>query len=317
MVNPLDPLSHAVPIVDAQGRPLSQFIRQWQSQRGVNNTIQSITTPEQVSAILDLLGSVPEGMLVRGASSWEPLPVGANGNVLTVVSGKPKWAASPGISALLDSISSAEGSVLYRGAAGWSALAPGTPGQVLITQGAGFDPKWGAASAGGAPYQALPQFSSFNTQTGDNFCTTGNIYQALQPLTISACYFEGQAPATATFTAIAGALNNVTSAPVTTSVIIGPTTATGPSGSRRIIRLPLATPLVLAAGAGFFLGVMRNDGTTTTPSCADIPGGTYPINAGALCLFTYRETLLTIPVGHTMNTVSGFAPHYYVGYDYQ
>lgn len=53
------------------------------------------------------------------------------------------------ISALIDAIGSTRGSLLYRGASGWAILAPGTANFILQTNGAGADPSWVAASAGG------------------------------------------------------------------------------------------------------------------------------------------------------------------------
>ena len=53
-------------------------------------------------------------------------------------------------SGLLDVIGSTRGSILYRGASVWSALTPGTATFVLTSNGAGADPSWQAAGAGGS-----------------------------------------------------------------------------------------------------------------------------------------------------------------------
>lgn len=54
------------------------------------------------------------------------------------------------MSSVLDAaFGSSRGNVLYRGSSGWAALAPGTAGLFLKTQGAGADPLWASAGAGG------------------------------------------------------------------------------------------------------------------------------------------------------------------------
>lgn len=42
-VRPTDPLQHNVPIVDAQGRPTPEFLRQWMQARKINLTTDDIT----------------------------------------------------------------------------------------------------------------------------------------------------------------------------------------------------------------------------------------------------------------------------------
>jgi hypothetical protein len=42
-VRPIDPLNHGVPIVDAQGRPTAQFMRQWVQARNVNLVVGSVS----------------------------------------------------------------------------------------------------------------------------------------------------------------------------------------------------------------------------------------------------------------------------------
>ena len=42
-VRPVDPLRHDVPIVDEQGRPTPQFIRQWLAARQINLTTDDLT----------------------------------------------------------------------------------------------------------------------------------------------------------------------------------------------------------------------------------------------------------------------------------
>lgn len=74
MANFRDALSHNVPIVDAHGRPTPEFMAKWQQQTRINKAIPTeISTPEQVSAILDLLAATPGALLRRGAAQWQAL----------------------------------------------------------------------------------------------------------------------------------------------------------------------------------------------------------------------------------------------------
>lgn len=99
-------------------------------------TVDTIT-----SATLDeAFGTVPGSLIVRGVTDWEVLPVGSNGDILSVASGAPAWDA---LSALLDALfGSLQGSVLFRSAALWDALPPGVADQILATGGPGADPAW-------------------------------------------------------------------------------------------------------------------------------------------------------------------------------
>ena len=67
------PLGWNVPIVDAEGRPTPEFMQKWTLQSQVNRDIPQLTTPEQVSALLDILAGTPLSLLVRGSALWQGL----------------------------------------------------------------------------------------------------------------------------------------------------------------------------------------------------------------------------------------------------
>lgn len=164
-VNDLGPLDWQVPIVDKQGRPSSEFQRRWNTQRGNNALIGSVTlgsgpptgTPGDGAEYLDISVS-PFVFYVGSAGTWHQ----AAARVFTDLADAPSAytgaatklvRVNPGasavefatVSAVLDGLGAVRGDVLYRGAAGWAALAPGTLGNVLTTGGAGADPAWAAA----------------------------------------------------------------------------------------------------------------------------------------------------------------------------
>lgn len=154
--NDVNPLDWRVPIVNKDGTPTPEFQRKWQAQANVNGQIPgAITTPEQVSALLDLIGDTPGAVLYRGASGeWVILAPGTDGYILRyeATGTHPEWVAFPSTSDLLDTLGTTRGAILYRGASAWAELAPGTAGDVLTSQGAGADPHYAPGGGGGGGY---------------------------------------------------------------------------------------------------------------------------------------------------------------------
>ena len=138
-------------MVDKDGKPTPFFMRWWQEQVASNASIANLSTPEAVSAVLDVLGAEARGqILYRGASIWELLEPDTAGKLLVTngAAADPSWNT---LSATIDTaIGGTHGDILFRGAAGWERLGFGTVGDVLSTNGAGADPAWITAAAGGA-----------------------------------------------------------------------------------------------------------------------------------------------------------------------
>jgi hypothetical protein len=136
----LDNLNQRTPIVDSQGQPTREFMIKWQQLKAATGAIPALETAAEVSAVLDIVGSpTPGGLLVRGASEWEPLPIGAADDVLTSISGAPVWAPSgaAGLSGAMDAqFGSTPGDLLVRGTTAWVALSDGVVGDVLAPTGA-------------------------------------------------------------------------------------------------------------------------------------------------------------------------------------
>lgn len=114
---------------------------------GVNKPKTSVTVTTTTSGaprpttVRNVMSAV--GDLIRGGESGGPvrLPIGDEGEVLTVVDGKPNWEPSAG-SSLPTGV---EGDILYHNGSGWQKLAIGTVDQVLtvteVTSGH-FQPRW-------------------------------------------------------------------------------------------------------------------------------------------------------------------------------
>lgn len=65
-VRPIDPLNHNVPIVDAQGRPTPQFIRQWVQARTVNLTVDDLTiTVDELRSLIEAAQALIDALEAR------------------------------------------------------------------------------------------------------------------------------------------------------------------------------------------------------------------------------------------------------------
>lgn len=114
------PLNWNVPIVNADRTPTKEFMQKWVLQAAINGNIPALSTPAQVSAILDIINGDPNDILVRGAVLWE-------GRTL-----------SQG----LDLIGSTRGDLLVRKASNWDRLA--SPADTAKFLNGATDPVWGS-----------------------------------------------------------------------------------------------------------------------------------------------------------------------------
>jgi hypothetical protein len=122
-----NPLNWQTPIVDKNGCPTPEFMRQWATQQDANASIPALAKVYvNTSAPLSGGGSLVNGVLTLALAVAALIAAFTGANV----------------SALLDIIGATRGSLLYRGASGWAILAPGAAGTVLTSQGTGADPHW-------------------------------------------------------------------------------------------------------------------------------------------------------------------------------
>lgn len=68
--NPVNPLDWRVPIVNSDGTPTVEFQRKWAQQADANGTIPALSTPAEVSALLDIIADTATQILVRGTMEW-------------------------------------------------------------------------------------------------------------------------------------------------------------------------------------------------------------------------------------------------------
>lgn len=74
MVKRISQLGWNVPIVNTDRTPTEEFLIKWNLQASINGSIPLLSTPAQVSAVLDILGSTEGDILRRGASEWSNVP---------------------------------------------------------------------------------------------------------------------------------------------------------------------------------------------------------------------------------------------------
>lgn len=86
------PLSWHIPIVNKAGVPTAEFIRKWNQQQAANAIIPDLSTPAEVSAVLDVLSAVPNSLILRGASQWGPLTAPSDSTKFLNGAGPPAWA---------------------------------------------------------------------------------------------------------------------------------------------------------------------------------------------------------------------------------
>jgi len=113
------PLNPFVRITDDQGRPTPDFMQWWTAQLAQNDIIVPLSTPAEVSAVLDLTGATHGDLLFRGASIWDTLGPGTAGFVLATggPAAAPVWVTlDKAFTDLTDTPSA------YTGAAGQAAV---------------------------------------------------------------------------------------------------------------------------------------------------------------------------------------------------
>lgn len=141
MANLRNALTWDTPIVDEHGRPTPEFMSKWQQQTQVNANIPVLSTPAQVSAVLDILANTDGDLLRRGTSEWAALAAGTAGQYL----GADGTYSQPPIRSPLTTKGD-----LYGYDTDNARIPVGTDGQVLSAASSeALGVKWVAQSGGG------------------------------------------------------------------------------------------------------------------------------------------------------------------------
>ncbi len=117
----IPPINWNAPIIGTDGKPTKAFIQAWNRITKAAGSIPDLPTDAAgMSALLDLLGSTPNTVLIRGASQWEDHP--------------PTDA--------LDIIGSVRGDLLARKTSAWGRIA--SPSDTTKFLNGALDPVWGS-----------------------------------------------------------------------------------------------------------------------------------------------------------------------------
>jgi hypothetical protein len=122
------------------------------------------------------VGSPAQGAIFyRGATVWNALAAGTNGQVLTSggAAANPSWTTLPADTDTLATLTdvtlsgTAQGDLLYRGASAWNNLAHGTAGQLLQSGGAAANPSWVTPAVDTDTFAALTDVTLTTPAQGD------------------------------------------------------------------------------------------------------------------------------------------------------
>lgn len=89
----LKPLTWNVPIVNDKRAPTKEFMLKWQQLNKAAGSIVNLSTPAEVSAVIDILtgGAVNGSLLVRSGGTWQGYPSPSNGAKFLSGNNPPTW----------------------------------------------------------------------------------------------------------------------------------------------------------------------------------------------------------------------------------
>lgn len=158
-VNPLD---WRVPIVNSNGTPTAEFQRKWAQQAATNGKIPELTTPAQVSAVLDVVAGAAGDVLVRGATQW------AGRHTPSDITKFLNGAATPAYAQVKDtdlSVTDVIGNNVSTAAHGFAPKLPNDATKFLDGTGVYSTPA-GGGGGGGLPITNSPTSTTFTTTLG-------------------------------------------------------------------------------------------------------------------------------------------------------
>lgn len=274
MISPgqVGPLQWNTPIVDSDGKPTREFIQKWNAQARTNGNIPSLSTPAQVSAVLDVLSSARPSLLMRGVSEWGPLDAAAGSLLLR---GAADWAglvppgdnteylsggSTPAYKHVLDSDLSLSDILTNNASTTKHGFAPKLPNDATKYYDGTGAFSVPAGGGGGSAQLAFTPNVSGNDTTGA--ATQGLIVHPTASVVINKLWMPVQAPTSATYKAAILTLSADASGATITAVSIG--TSVNSIPHLYWIELPFASPVTLASGSIYGIALSRTDGTSTS-----------------------------------------------------
>lgn len=275
-----NPLNWNVPIVNPDRTPTHEFMQKWVLQARINGAIPTLSTPEQVSAVLDILSGNPNDVLVRGATLWEGWTIQQlldlagmiDNRVLMRIGGA--WVPATA-STLLDTIGGTEGDILRRGASDWATLGyPNDASKYLDGTG-----NYTVPAGGGGGGNLLGSFIGPVANDGSGCATKWTEFWTNTGMTLAAVWVLGQTVASEArearvFTGTGTWNDTVLGTLLGTSANVAESASATIAGWFRWRRLAFASPLTLAGNTHYQIAIVRTDGggTTVLHICAGTGG---------------------------------------------
>lgn len=273
--NAVNPLSWNVPIVNKDGTPTDEFMRKWLQQATTNATIPILSTPAQVSAVIDVIDATPGDMLIRGTTLWEGVDpftlfdaAGAAAAAQTAAelfatnADAVVLAAAETFSANASNLTAGTVAVARLPVATTAALGVVKPDGSTITIAGGVISAAGGGGGSGAAY--LGGRSMGGTISSSAFATKGNFWKPLVDITVLDvfCGITATAGHVIRMSVLSLASFNTVSS-VISSVLATATATVVTSGA--VLKFVLSSALVLPAGGNYaivFTDTNAASGTT-------------------------------------------------------
>jgi hypothetical protein len=256
----LNPLNWQMPLVDAQGFPTLEFQKKWAQQTQINGGIPDLSSPEAISAALDLLYTTPGGILVRGSTLWGGLASPNDATKFLNGDAAPAYAHVKDSDLSTSDIATNDVSIAKHG---FAPKAPNDATKFLNGVGAYTVPA-GGGGGGGAPAFLLPPpyDPARTTSAGGGGIFIGRFFVADSAFTLTGVKTWLRS---ATSTQIYAGLYDATA---TAGLLTGATLlAQGPAQVPTFnadILIPFTAPQALVAGNMYWAGIGFVGGTFNT-----------------------------------------------------
>lgn len=174
MVSRNNPLNWNAAIVNPNGTPTKEFMTKWALQARLNDIIPALSTPAQVSSVIDVLGDDRGDMLRRGATLWETFPTPSDATMFLSGTLDPAWSAVHDSDLSLSDITDNDVSITAHG---FAPKAPNDATMYLDGTGAYSVPAGGGGGGG-----AVTLLDSGTVSAAATFDLDFNAYLGAYPL---------------------------------------------------------------------------------------------------------------------------------------
>lgn len=263
-------------------------MQKWNNQAAVNGGIPGLSTPAQVSAVLDVLAGGPGSLLVR-TSQWQGLASPADATKFLSGTATPSWNRVTDADLSLSDITTNNASSLMHG------FVPKLPADATKYYDGTGNFTVPAGGGGGGFFLALPTTPSPGSTDTGAMSTKGNRGTVYDPLTVAGIYVLSQHTIGDTYVGgLARMASALAGANISSIAGVSPT-YTELVGGVRWTYYKFATPVALAAGDFIYVyeTTLNHGATFNTPmqKVAPYPGA-FPMTINFTLEQDYSTVLL-------------------------